>query len=117
MCAICEIEASGFRGENSVLEQRLQDFRASKRRTDSTLSLTLSQFKENCFCDPPTDFPEALCSLLTFLAEHSETVLYSPNDYSDEPSESMSLEAEPDLICRSYLPSLESPPMRIRVRT
>lgn len=52
---------------------------------------------------------------MTQLLKHSESVVYSPNDYEEAESDYVRLEMSASEIVEQYWPSLDHRPMRIQV--
>ena len=93
----------------------LRDFEVDSRLNDSDYELFLSRHAGVCFCEPTPDVTASLEKLLTGLVERSKSIVYRPNDYSNDPDEARALTLSPEEICRNHFPSLSTPPEQIVV--
>lgn len=66
-------------------------------------------FYQSCLCRPEEEEVRKLERLLDHLWSHSESITYSPNDYSDRTEECQLLKAGHSSLLREHWPTLGLP--------
>ena len=115
MCAIAEIWFPFPESKRAEIEELIESFDAVVDRYQEEMRITIRAFKGRCFCKPLPESQGAMRTLLEVLATKTAPLSYSPNDYSDNPSECRFLELYPEEISKEWMPSLETGPTRILV--
>lgn len=117
MCGIAEFRCKNLDAKSCGLEDLLSNFTFSTRPLErSQLLVSVEEIHGHCFCEPTESERSEFLEVVQRLRQHSEELVYSPNDYSDDPSECLEETWTPREAVRRYWPSLETLPMRITVR-
>jgi hypothetical protein len=115
MCAVVEIQISGFALSQSQILSQLSKFKAHCDKNKAGYTISIVAYGGTCLCDPEPGFSDDLKALLSQLSGRFDSVIYSPNDYQFPEDKTISACLTPNDIVERYPPSLNTPPMRIKV--
>lgn len=117
MCGIAEFRCKNLQVEVHLLDDVLSEFTYSRKKLDESHELiSVEEYHNCCLCDPSDEERQQFFEAVTTLVRHSDEVVYSPNDYSYNPSECFEEVWSIEETVERYWPSLETPPMRITIR-
>ena len=115
MCAIVEIQLSGFALSESQILSQLSKFKAYCDKSKTGYTISIVAYRGECLCEPEPGFSEDLKALLSHFSSRFESVFYSPNDYQVPEPKTISASLTPTEIVEKFSPSLNTPPTRIKV--
>ena len=117
MCGIAEFRCKNLTNHTNLLRDVAHEFTYSidKIGTDRDL-VSVSSYHDHCLCDPTPEERQQFLKIIEILLRNSEELVYSPNDYSDDPSQCFEETWSAEEVVEHHWPSLETPPMRITIR-
>ena len=115
MCAFAEFRCAGLSLTWPLLPDVVERFAFEVERAKEETTVSVSFFEDGCMCEPTEEMRRGLRALAEDLCLHAKDVQYSPNDYSDTLEECEILQMTASQAFAEYFPSLDTPPLRIRL--
>lgn len=116
MCGIAEFRCKNLRVEAHLLDDVLSEFTYSRKQLDRSHELvSVEEYHSCCLCDPSAEERQQFYDVVATLVRHADKVVYSPNDYSDNPTECFEETWSIAETVERYWPSLETPPLRVTI--
>ena len=119
MCGIAEFRCKNLaKNMDHLLSDVAREFTYSIDKIDKDRDLvSVTSYHEHCLCDPTLEERQQFLKIVETLFKNSDELVYSPNDYSDDPAQCFEETWSVKEVVEQYWPSLETPPMRITIRS
>lgn len=109
MCGIAVFRCQGLELSEKLIADSAGDLDYVVTRKGAVTRVEVRGFCQSCLCRPEEAGVRKLESLLEYLWNHSESITYSPNDYSDRTEECRLLKVDHSRLLREHWPSLGLP--------
>jgi len=118
MCGIAEFRCKNLAKDTRLLSDVAHEFTYSIDKIGKDTDLvSVTSYREHCLCDPTPEERQQFLEIIRTLLKNSEEIVYSPNDYSDDPSQCFEETWSAEDVVADHWPSLKTPPMRITIRS